>query len=70
LVNRAELTQSLEKSMSATPRPFSDPELSAFMQKFERAIDEFLNGNNQPWLELAAQRCGDGLDALVIGPAR
>jgi hypothetical protein len=25
--------------MSATPSPFSDPELSAFMQKLERAIE-------------------------------
>jgi len=49
--------------MSATPSPFSGPELSAFMQKLERAIDEFINGNNQPWLELASQHCGDGLDA-------
>ena len=30
--------------MSTMSRPFGDPDLSAFLQKFERAIDEFLNG--------------------------
>ena len=49
--------------MSATPRPFSDPELSAFMQKFERAIEQFVNGNHRPWLELAARRD----DATILG---
>jgi ketosteroid isomerase-like protein len=49
--------------MSTTSRPFSDPELSAFVEKIERAIDEFLNGNNRPWLELASRRD----DATVMG---
>jgi ketosteroid isomerase-like protein len=49
--------------MSTTPRPFSDPELSAFMQQFERAIEEFINGNNQPWLALASRRD----DATIMG---
>lgn len=49
--------------MSTTSRPFSDPELASFVQKLERAIEEFLNGNNQPWLELASRRD----DATILG---
>ncbi len=49
--------------MPSTARPFSDPELCAFLQTLERAVDAFLNGNNRPWLELASRRG----DATIMG---
>jgi ketosteroid isomerase-like protein len=49
--------------MTSAAKPFSDPELSAFLNKLERAIDEFLNGNNRPWLELASRHD----DATIMG---
>jgi ketosteroid isomerase-like protein len=55
-------TPSLEAAMSSTT-PFSDPELAAFVRRLEHAVDEFLNGNNRPWLELAS-RSGD---ATIMG---
>lgn len=51
------------KSVAANSNPFSDPELGAFMQEFERATQEFINGDNQAWLALASRRD----DATIMG---
>ena len=56
------LMSQFSKTPSAST-PFSDPELCAFMQQFEQATQEFINGNNQPWLALALRRD----DATIMG---
>jgi ketosteroid isomerase-like protein len=50
-------------AQAAEPAPFADPGLRAFMGKFERATEQFINGNKQPWLELAAR----GDDVTIMG---
>jgi uncharacterized protein (TIGR02246 family) len=47
----------------APTAPRDDPEFAVFMQKFERAIEVFMNGDNRPWLELASRRD----DATIMG---
>lgn len=41
---------------AAPSEPFGDPELRAFLERFEHATQEFINGNNEPWLEIASRR--------------
>lgn len=41
---------------AAYASPFDDPALRAFMPRFERATEQFINGQREPWLELASRR--------------
>lgn len=42
---------------TAQAAPFDhDPALRAFMPRFQSATEAFMNGNKQPWLELASRR--------------
>jgi ketosteroid isomerase-like protein len=48
---------------AANSAPFDDPELCTFIRQFEQATEEFINGNNRTWLELASHR----EDATIMG---
>jgi ketosteroid isomerase-like protein len=43
--------------------PFTDPELGAFMRRFEQATSRFINGDNAGWLAHASRRP----DATIMG---
>jgi ketosteroid isomerase-like protein len=47
----------------ATAAPFTDAGLRAFLPRFERATEGFINGDHKAWLELAARRD----DSTIMG---
>ena len=50
----------------STPQaaPFDhDPALRAFLPRFQSATEQFMNGNKQPWIDLASRRD----DATIMG---
>jgi ketosteroid isomerase-like protein len=47
----------------ANTTPFKEAALRAFLARFERATEAFINGNPQLWLELASRRD----DATIMG---
>jgi hypothetical protein len=49
--------------MPAPTTPFSDPELSAFIQRIEHGAEQLMNGDNRAWLEIASRRD----DATIMG---
>jgi ketosteroid isomerase-like protein len=50
-------------SAGADTAPFDDAALRAFLPRFERATEAFINGNQQPWLGLASHSD----DATIMG---